>query len=260
MKAALFRQVMLRVWKTSLRRPVHLTFSLVQPLMWMVFFGFLMRRFPLDSLPASVDYVSFLLPGICAMTVLFGASQAGIGLIRDMQTGFHQRMLASPAPRWVLHTGKVAADALRLVAQALVVLIVGLAVGAGVGFSPGPVFAAVAALFFFAVAFGSLSCLIALKARKQETMAAFVHVVNMPVFFTSTALVPGKQMSGALAAVAAWNPLTPVVEALRGALLFQTMPSFTQHILPPLLLALVLSSLAVWQMQRSASISAWESR
>lgn len=256
----LLTQVYLRVLKTSLRRPVHLTFSLVQPLMWMLFFGYLMRRFPLDSLPPSVDYVSFLLPGICAMTVLFGASQVGIGLIRDMQTGVFQRMLASPAPRWALHVGKVSADATRLVAQAIIVLAAGLAVGAGVTLAPAPLLAGLVTLFFFAVAFGSLSCLIALKARRQETMAAFVHVVNMPIFFTSTALVPAKQMAGPLAAIAALNPLTPVVEALRGALLFQAMPSFTHQLLPAAALAVALASSAIWQMGRNASVSVWESR
>jgi ABC-2 type transport system permease protein len=260
MNAALFWQVMLRVWKAALRRPVHLSFSLAQPLMWMLFFGFLMKRFPLDTLPASVDYTSFLLPGICAMTVLFGASQVGIGLIRDMQTGFLQRMLASPAPRWVLLGGKVAADGVRLLVQAVIVLLFGAAMGATVNLAPVPLLAGFIVLFFFAVAFGSLSCFIALRARKQETMAAFVHIVNMPIFFTSTALVPGKEMTGVLAWIAAWNPLRPVVEALRGAVLFRTVPAFESGLMAVLLLAFLMTGLAVWEMGRSRSVSAWEAR
>jgi ABC-2 type transport system permease protein len=50
-------------------------------------------------------------------------------------------------------------------------------------------------------------------------MATYVHLVNMPLLFTSTALVPTKHMPAWLATIAAWNPLTLVVNALRSALL-----------------------------------------
>lgn len=260
MVTGIFRAAAIRTWQKTFRRPVHLTFSLLQPMMWMLFFGFLMQRFPVEELPAAVDYTSFLLPGICAMTVLFGASQVGIGLIRDMQSGFLQRVLASPAPRWVLHAGKLSADGIRLLLQLVVVLGLGVLVGASVSLAVLPLLLALLTAFFFAVAFGSLSCFLALRSRKQETMAAFVHAVNMPVFFTSTALVPQRQMPEWLAVVAAWNPLTPTVEALRGALLFQTMPSLTSQVLPMLVLAVGLSALAIWEMRRGALISPWESR
>jgi len=64
------------------------------------------------------------------MTVLFGASQSGIGLIRDLQTGFLQRILASPASTFAVLGGKLLADVLRLLAQALFVLLVARALGA----------------------------------------------------------------------------------------------------------------------------------
>src|SRR5205823_5091053 len=86
-----------RTWLKTARRPVVLTFSFVQPIMWILFFGFLFQRFDVGLVLRGVRYLDFLVPGVCAMTVLFGASQSGIGLIRDMQTGFLQRLFASPA-------------------------------------------------------------------------------------------------------------------------------------------------------------------
>ncbi|HLG18620.1 MAG TPA: ABC transporter permease [Bdellovibrionota bacterium] len=252
--------VALRIWKKTLRRPVTLTFSLLQPLIWMLFFGFLMYRYPLAALPSGIDYVTFLAPGICAMTVLFGASQAGIGVIRDMQTGFLQRMLATPAPYWALHVGKISADGVRLLAQAAIVLVLAVAIGASLSFSPLPLLLSFLSLFFFAIGFGSLSCIIALRSRRQETLATFVHVINMPLFFTSTALVPHKQMPSWLATIAAWNPLTLVVESLRGALLFQAAPSWTTHQLPVILLALGLVVWATFELRRGSVISAWETK
>ena len=50
-------------------------------------------------------------------------------------------------------------------------------------------------------------------------MAVLIHLVNLPLLFTSTALVPARQMPDWLATIAAWNPLSLVVDLLRNALL-----------------------------------------
>lgn len=245
--------VAVRTWVKTLRRPVALTFSLVQPLFWMLLFGFLFERYPLASLEgAGTGYLSFLVPGVCGLTVLLGASQSGISLIRDLQTQFLPRMLATPADHRLLLAGKVAADVARLVLQALAVLALGLALGARLAPRPGPVLLGLLALALFAVAFASLSCLVALVARAQESMAAFVHVVNLPVLFTSTALVPSRQMPSWLQALSGLNPLTLAVDALRGALLFGRPPDLGAQLLPLAALAALLFLLAAAAMAGAA--------
>jgi ABC-2 type transport system permease protein len=213
-----------RTWRKTLRRPVMLTFSFVQPLVWMLFFGFLFHRYPLELYSVGVSYVSFLAPGVAAMTVLFGASQAGISFVRDHQTGFLARMLGTPAGAGAQLAGKLGADVVRLLLQAAAVLALGIAVGAR--FEPGPraVAAAAAGLGLFAFALGAVSCAVALLTRAPEPMSTFVHVINMPLLFTSTALVPARQMPEWLQGVVAWNPLTLTVDTLRGALLFGLPP------------------------------------
>ena len=70
-------------------------------------------------------------------------------------------------------------------------------------------------------------------------MATFVHLVNMPLLFTSTALVPRGQMPGWLAAVSRFNPLTLAVDAWRAALLSGTMPSLRSVLLLAALVAVL---------------------
>ncbi|HYJ78730.1 MAG TPA: ABC transporter permease [Longimicrobiaceae bacterium] len=254
MSAALcvLRETARRSWLKTVRRPVPLTFSLVQPLLWMLVFGFLFHRFALGPAYAGVSYLDFLLPGVCAMTVLFGASQAGIDLVRDLLTGFVQRMARATAhPGWVLG-GKVGGDVARLLLQAAAVALLGIALGARLRTDAAGVAVAAAALALFALAYASLSCWIALKTRAQESMAVFVHVVNMPLLFTSTALVPARQMPDWLAGVARWNPLTLVADALREALLFGRMPD-ARALLPLLLLAVVLFAAAARALARAAA-------
>lgn len=237
-----------RTWIKTARRPVLLTFSFAQPLMWMTFFGFLFQRYRLDF--GEVAYLDFLVPGVCAMTVLFGASQSGIGWIRDLHTGFLPRMLNTPASHHALLSGKILADVARLLVQALIVLLLALVLGARLAPAWGAVLPAVLCMALFATAFSSLSCALALKTRVQEAMAAFVHLVNLPVLFTSTALVPVRQMPDWLAAAARWNPLTLAVDAGRGALLFGEMPSASGQVLPLAILAGVLYALAAREMRR----------
>ncbi|MBC8144933.1 MAG: ABC transporter permease [bacterium] len=247
------RESALRNWRKTLRRPVPLSFSFVQPLLWMLTFGFLFHRFTLGEQYAGLSYLDFLLPGICCMTVLFGASQSGINLVRDLQTGFVQRMVrASAHPGWLL-AGMIGADVLRLLLQAIVVSVIGVVVGARLSIDLVGLFVALFALALFAFAYASLSCWIALTTKAQESMAVFVHVVNMPLLFTSTALVPSRQMPEWLQSIAQWNPLSLAAGALRDAVLFARMPDVASVIVPLLIGAVSLFVIARYAMARAAS-------
>lgn len=243
-----------RTWAKTLRRPVVLTFSFIQPLMWMTFFGFLFSRYQLDEPQAGGTYLDFLAPGVSAMTVLFGASQAGIGWIRDLQTGFLPRMLNAPTSHHPLLLGKILADVVRLLAQAAVVLALAWLLGARMSPTPEALITALPCLALFAFAFACVSSTIALLARTQEAMATFVHVINMPLLFTSTALVPARQMPDWLATVAAWNPLSLTVDAWRGALLAGETPSLSTHLLPLAIFAAILYVAAASAMRGIAKL------
>lgn len=247
-----------RTWVKTLRRPVTLTFSLVQPLVWMVFFGFLFHRYRIGAgagglagdLPAGgTSYLDFLAPGVCAMTVLFGASQSGIGWIRDLQTGFLPRILNTPASHHPILAGKVLADVVRLLLQASAILAAALLLGVRPAVPSPALVPGILAVALFAAAFSALSCAVALRARAPEAMATYVHLINMPLLFTSTALVPGRQMPPWLEAVAAWNPLSLAVDAFRGALLAGQTPSLPGQLLPLALLTAATYLLAAREME-----------
>lgn len=239
------RAVAWRTWTVTWRRPVLLTFSLGQPLVWMLFFGFLFERFTL----AGAGYLDFLAPGVSVMTVLFGASQSGIGWIRDLNTGFLPRMLSTPAPPSAILGGKVLADVARLLVQAAAVLLLALLLGARLHPDPAALLTGLICVALFAAAFSCLSAAFALQVRAQEAMATFVHLVNMPLLFTSTALVPRGQMPGWLATVSRFNPLTLTVDAWRGALLHGQMPALRSL----LLLAALAAVLFLYALSRMRS-------
>jgi ABC-2 type transport system permease protein len=249
------RAVAWRTWLITWRRPVHLAFSLGQPLIWILFFGFLFQRYRLDLGVTSGDvaYLDFLAPGVSVMTVLFGASQVGTGWIRDLQTGFLPRLLNTPVRPGLILAGKILADVVRLVLQALVVLALAAVVGARLRPAAGALLPALAALTLFAAAMSALSCVVALRVKAQEAMGTYVHLVNMPLLFTSTALVPGRQMPGWLAALSRWSPLTATVEAWRGALLSGEAPASTTLLLPLAALCVLLFLAALPPLRQAAA-------
>jgi ABC-2 type transport system permease protein len=235
-----------RTWAKTFRRPVLLTFSLAQPLFWLLLFGFLFERVR----PAQMPYLDYLAPGVGAMTVLFGASQSGIGWIRDLQTGFLARMLRTPASPALILFAKLLADTLRLLLQALVVLLMAFLLGAHISITLAYVPWALLCLGLFAFGFAALSNFIALYTGMQEAMAAYVHLVNMPLLFTSTALLPREHMPAWLAAVGRWNPLSFAVDAWRGALLLGTAPRPMATLVTLAALAVAMFLLALSAMPR----------
>ena len=209
-----------RSWIKVIRRPMILLLSFVQPMIWMLFFGFLFQRFNLGLADENLDYIDYLLPGVCAMTVLLGASQSGISFIRDLQTGFLTRLLTTPSGHHWLLIGKIAADVSRLLLQATIVGLLGILLGAEINPTAWSLLQSMLALTLFSTGYVCLSCYVALRTQSQESMAAFIHLVNMPLFFTSTALVPSKLMPAWLEVVATWNPFSLVVNLIREALLY----------------------------------------
>jgi ABC-2 type transport system permease protein len=130
------------------------------------------------------------------------------------------------------------------------VALLGIALGARLWIDPLALLAALVALVLFALAYASLSCWVALETKAQESMAIFVHVVNVPLLFTSTALVPSSQMPGWLEALSRWNPLSLVTNGLREALLLGQMPD-AANLLPLLAIGALLFALA----SRTMSVS-----
>lgn len=218
-QARIAAAIFLRTWRGTLRHPVTLTFSLLQPMMWMLFFGFLFYRYRIVELDPELAYIDFLLPGVCCMTVLFGASQSGVAYIRDIQQQLLGRMLQTPASRVALLAGKLAADTVRLLLQALLVFALGSLMGAHWQLDPALLLRALILLIFFAAGFCAISSSVALLTRRNEAMASFVHFINMPLLFTSSVLVPVRQMPAWLEQIASFNPLSHVADTLRAALL-----------------------------------------
>jgi len=185
-----------------------------QPVLFLLALGFGLG--PIFQAAGQGDFISFLSPGIVAMTVLFSAMFSGIEVIWDKQFGFLKETLVAPVSREKIMLGRTLGGATVAMAQGIIVLLITVLIG----FRPTWALIIPALLFMFAIAFLFTSFGIAI-ASKLEDMQAFPLIMNfiiMPIFFLSGALFPLDNIPSILEIITRFNPLTYGVDGLRGAL------------------------------------------
>ncbi|MFE3457657.1 ABC transporter permease [Nocardiopsis aegyptia] len=198
------------------RVPEQLIFATVNPIIFVLLFRYV---FGGAILTPGMDYTDFLMAGVLVQTVAFGAVNSGIGLAEDMKRGLVDRFRSLPmAPSAVL-SGRILADVVR---NALII-VVGVLVGLAVGFRPTAGVAgwagAIALLFLVSLAFSWISSLIGLLVRDAEGVQSANYVWLLPLTFASSAFVPTDSMPTGLRVFAEYQPITVIVDALRGFLL-----------------------------------------
>jgi ABC-2 type transport system permease protein len=159
------------------------------------------------------DYITFILPVGFLQGSGFTGAATGVNLARDIELGWFDRLLASPAPRGVLLAGTVLSASLRALLPMSLLIVVGLALGATF---PGLDGLAIAVLLGcgFAACAASYGATLALRFKTQAAAPLMQAGVFMAILFT-TSYAPQELLEGWLQDVAKYNPVTQVLEAMR---------------------------------------------
>jgi len=197
-------------------------------------------------------YESFIVPVSMLQGAGFTGAAAGVNLARDMEQGWVDRLLVSPAPRWVLLAGTVLAASARALIPATFVLTIALLLGAGWPGLDGLVIAylMVAAMAAVAACWGS-----ALALRfKSQSAAPLMQAGMMALILTTTAYAPLALLQPWMQSVAEVNPVTQVIDAARQGFLGGVSWAETWPALLALLgLLAVLGAWALREMRRTAA-------
>ena len=218
--------------------PLELLTRAVQPVLWLVIFGKVMRQVrALDV--GGIDYLDFLAPGILAQSILFAAIFYGIAAIWERDLGIVHRYLVSPASRVALVMGKQVSAGIRGLAQATIVYLIAITMGIAVDSNPIKILGVVFLILIGSALFSTLSLIIACIVRTRERFLGIGQLLTMPIFFASNAIYPLELMPRWLKVVASINPLTYEVDALRTLMLRSPVSSF--HLTVDFLVLLVTS-------------------
>ncbi len=199
---------------TSRRTPLLLFAGIVQPVIWMAIFSQGLSRLAQFAEFRSLGYTSyltFLVPGVMALTVLNTSIRSGIAMVTDINTGVLDKFLISPINRTAILLGRILADAITMTVQCLIVLAIGFALGTSAKTGAGGAMAMLALSILLGVCAAGFSNFVALRTRNpQVTMLVGINM-SLPLVFLSPAFFPRQLEPSWLTAVGRVNPVAYVV-------------------------------------------------
>jgi ABC-2 type transport system permease protein len=205
--------------RLSLRNPVWVVIGLIQPILYLAFFGPLLTgiaRSP--GFPTGNAWQVFV-PGLLVQLGLFGAAFVGFGIIAEMRMGVLERMRVTPVSRLALLLGRVLRDAVVLFVQSVLLLAAGIAFGLR---APVPgILIGLSFVLLLAVSLASLSYATGLLTKSEDAFAPLLNMIMVPLLLLSGILLPMSLAPRWLDALSRANPFRYIVEAMRAAFLGQ---------------------------------------
>ncbi len=202
------------------RVPEVLVFVLLSPILFVLLFAYVFGS--AIDIPGG-SYREFLIGGIFAQTVVFGATFTGAGLAEDMQKGIIDRFRSLPMSRSAVLVGRTASDVVSNSLSLLIMAATGLLVGWRIHNGLLDAVGAFALLLLFAYAFSWIMAYVGLLVPSPEVVNNASFLVIFPVTFIANTFVPSENLPGPLKAFAEWNPVSAVTQAARE--LFGNIPA-----------------------------------
>jgi ABC-2 type transport system permease protein len=202
-----------RSLRLTMRTPDALLTSLILPVMLMLMFVYLFG----GAIQTGTRYVTYVIPGVLLLSASFGAATTAVTVSQDMTGGIIDRFRSLDVSGTALLAGHVTASMARNLAATVLVFGVAFLVGFRPNAQPLDWLAAGGILLAFMLAISWLSAAIGLLARSPEAAGGFTFFMAF-VPYPSSAFVPIETMPTWLHGFAEHQPITPVIETLRGLL------------------------------------------
>ena len=196
--------------RSLMREPEALAPALIIPT-----FFFIVNIGALESFverTPGIDYRAFQIP-VAIIFAVTGISRASV-LVVDIQSGYLSRMLVTPVRRTTLLLGMMVADIVLAVALSLVVIVMGFVFGVRFGTGLLGILVFLALAVAWSLSFTGFPYTVALRTGNPAAVNSS-FLIFFPFAFLTPAYVPRELMTGWMQAVATWNPVTYLLEAMR---------------------------------------------
>ncbi|HEX3328121.1 MAG TPA: ABC transporter permease [Actinomycetota bacterium] len=196
------------------RVPDILIWTTMSPIMFVLLFGYVFGSS--IHLPG-VNYREFLIGGIFAQTVVFGAGFTGSGLAEDMTKGIIDRFRSLPMARSAVLIGRTGSDVLYNSISIAVMSITGLLVGWRIRTGVIQAIGGFLLLLLFSYAVSWIMAYVGLKVASVQVFQNASFMVIFPATFVANTFVRSDFLPGPLRTFADWNPVSAVAQAAREA-------------------------------------------
>ena len=204
------------LWKKYMRKMSgeELFGMLIQPILWVLIFSKGMA----GMMGAGVntgEYLSFMLPGIMALTALGGAIGGGFTWLSERSSGLVREYWVAPVPRWGILLGNITANITKSLIQTIAIVLIGLLAGAVFSTTILEVIGAILLLIGFSLGFGAIALAIASKTTDQGAYHALIMLLNLPLLFLSNSLYKLDSLPTWMQYAAKVNPTSYLVDGIR---------------------------------------------
>jgi ABC-2 type transport system permease protein len=185
---------------------------LLQPILWVILFGIGMQAVMGDG------YVTFMVPGIIALSALSGSIAGGSTLLDERLRGIVKEYLVAPIPRLSILLGNALSTVSKGLLQSFVILLLGLLMGTSLKMNPLGWLGGFLLVAGYSMGFAGIALGVASVTNSVGGYHALIFIFNLPMLFASNALFPLVRLSenAAILEIAARvNPTSYVVDGLR---------------------------------------------
>jgi ABC transporter DrrB family efflux protein len=198
-----------------MRRNVDTLFvSILLPLLMMALFVYVFG----GAISTGTEYINYVVPGILLLTTGYGASNTAMAVADDMNSGMIDRLRSLPIRSFAVLTGHVTASIARNAVSTAIVIVASLAMGFRPAAGPADWLAAIGLMLLYVLALSWLATALGVIAKSVESASALsFFMLFLP--YLSSAFVPPETMPSWLQPISEHQPITPVIETVRGFLI-----------------------------------------
>jgi len=210
------KRSLIKTWRT----PEQLIDVTIQPIIFLLLFVYVFGGAISGSMSGGRhEYLQYLLPGLMGQTIAMGSIALGQNLNADIEKGVFDRFRSLPIGRLVPLAGAVAADFFRYLIVCVVSIGFGYVMGFRIQTNALAAVAAVAIAICFALCFAWVSVWVGMKVRTSGAVQGIMFLLILPLSFGSSTFVPVASMPGWLQAFTKVNPITQLVDVVRGLMI-----------------------------------------
>lgn len=199
--------------RLSRRNVDTLIMSIVLPLLMMTLFVYVFG----GAINTGTEYVNYVVPGIILLCVGYGAASTAMSVADDMNGGMIDRLRSMPIRPFAVLTGHVVASVTRNALSTAIVVCAAVAMGFRSSATPVEWAAAVGLVLLYVLALSWLAAGLGAVAKTVESASSLsFFMLFLP--YLSSAFVPTSTMPSVLEAISEHQPITPIIETVRGLL------------------------------------------
>jgi ABC transporter DrrB family efflux protein len=195
------------------RQPEQLADATIQPIMFVLLFAYVFGG--AITVPGGGSYKEFLMAGIFAQTIVFGAFGVALALANDRQNNAIDRFHSLPIPRSSVLAGHAVASLVKALLPIVLMSITGLIIGWRIHSGLADALAGFGLMIAFSFAMIWIGVLLGSVVRTPEGVQGVAFTGLFPITFIASTFVPTDTLPGVLRTFAEWNPTSSLANALR---------------------------------------------